>query len=145
MWRGCTHGGEKDLDVNRWRFSLAKAVCCHTHILPCISPGDVLQNKNSTGHESPARSLDIHLFSLVLEMDFSGHWTSLDSTLQVDVFTLFHRSSRDGGTQHQSDLWEIVDCEEDGGLLGQLREEGVKNQAGEGGIMHPDLNGEIEN
>ena len=30
----------------------------------CISPGDVLQNENSTGHKSPARSLDIHLFSL---------------------------------------------------------------------------------
>ena len=30
----------------------------------CISPSDVLQNQNSTGHESPARSLDIHFFSL---------------------------------------------------------------------------------
>ena len=30
----------------------------------CISPGDVLQNENSPGHKSPARSLDIHLFSL---------------------------------------------------------------------------------
>ena len=30
----------KDLDVNWWRFSLAKAVRCHTHILPWVIDQD---------------------------------------------------------------------------------------------------------
>ena len=49
------------------------------------------------------------MITIMIKVIIINILSDLDSTLQVNVFALFHWSSWDGGTQHQSHLQNCYD------------------------------------